>query len=242
MKLEELITVAKRYEDALHEHTVINHSAPAHTSIDICSHLHAEVSELFNVLRRKKAEHEGMTYEEGIIDELQDILCIWALAVNLLVPDADVNRMIENCTKLFRTVALKKRGTDIGETIQQIQKGGEPKSVKVDNLSWEPSSSVKEGGAMFKYLYKDEQKGLTTLFKFEKEGIPYNPFKLNGSANYFVMEGTLYMAGKEHKLNTFIHCNDGTIIDPVAIEVPCVVLCVYEKSDYIKAKIDRRSI
>lgn len=230
MKLQELITIAKRYEDALHEHTEIDHNAPAHTSVDICSHLHAEVSELFNVLRRKKAEHEELTYEEGIIDELQDILCIWALAVNLLVPNADVDGMIENCTKLFRAVALKKKGMDIGKTTQ-------PKdvlSLKVDDLPWEPSRSIEEGGAMFKWLYKDEQKGLVTWFRFEKEDIPYATFMLNGSANYFVVEGNLYMAGKEHSSGTYIHCDDGTIIDPVAKQVPCVVLCVYEKSDYIK--------
>lgn len=230
MKLQELITVAKRYEDALHEHTEIDHNAPVHTSVDICSHLHAEVSELFNVIRRKQAEHEGMTYEKGIIDELQDILCIWALAVNLLVPDANIDRMIENCAKLFKVVALKKKGTDIEESIQPK----EVLSLKVDDLPWKPSSSIKEGVAMFKYLYKDEQKGMVTWFRFEKEGIPYTPFILNGSADYFVMEGALYMAGKKHPAGTFIHCDDGTIIDPVAMEVPCVVLCVYEKSDYIK--------
>lgn len=54
-----------------------------------------------------------MTYEDGIIHELQDILCIWSLAVNLWAPNADVNRMIENSADMFRVVAKKKKGIDI---------------------------------------------------------------------------------------------------------------------------------
>lgn len=120
MKLQALIKIAKNYEDALHEHTRYDQSDPP-TNVDICAHLHAEVSELFNVIRRKKAEHEGMSYEEGVLDELQDILCVWSLAVNLLVPNADVDKMIQNSAEMFRVVAKKKKGIDIGAPISSQQ-------------------------------------------------------------------------------------------------------------------------
>jgi NTP pyrophosphatase (non-canonical NTP hydrolase) len=113
MNLQKLIQIAKSYEDALQEHNVIDHAAPPNTHVDICAHLHAEVSELFYVLRKKQSEHEELTYEEGIIDELQDILCLWALAVNLLAPNADTDTMIRNCADMFKVVAKKKKGVDL---------------------------------------------------------------------------------------------------------------------------------
>jgi len=229
MNLDKLITMAKKYEDALHEHTEINHSAPANTNVDICSHLHGEVSELFNVIRRKKAEHDGMTYEEGILDELQDILCIWALAVNLLAPNANIDKMIDNCTNLFKVVALKKKGVDIGA----ISPSEETVIAKVDELPWEKSEHEVEG-LNFKWLYKNEQNGLVTWFNLGKEEVAYPPFILNGYAHYFVIDGILSMVGKEHPKGTFIHCDDGTIIDPIAKQSPCVVLCIYEKNTYWK--------
>jgi NTP pyrophosphatase (non-canonical NTP hydrolase) len=231
MKLQELIKIAKMYEDALHEHTKIDHKAPAHTNVDICSHLHAEVSELFNVIRRKKAEHEGMTYEEGILDELQDILCIWALAVNLLAPDADIDKIIENSTQLFRSVAKKKKDVDLRFVCEPKQM----LSINTNDISWEPSVTGKPGLTK-KMLYKDNQNGIVVLFKFEGINNSYPSFVLNGYADYYVMTGTLRMTGKEHLPSTFIHCDDGTLIDPVATDVPCVVLCNYEKTNYRKKR------
>lgn len=228
MKLQDLIAVAKKYEDALQEHKKIDHNAPVHTDVDICSHLHAEVSELFNVLRRKKAEHDGMSYEDGIIDELQDILCIWSLAVNLLAPNADIDKMIQNSADMFKVVAKKKKGVDIG-TATSLSK---MISKKVDDIAWEPSSTGKAGLSK-KMLYKDGQNGVATFFKFE-DLVAYPTFILDGYARYYVIEGSLRMAGKEHLSGTFIHCDDGTLIDPVPTKAPCIVLCNYEKMNYRK--------
>lgn len=85
-------------------------------------------------------------------------------------------------------------------------------------------------------LYKDEQQGAVTFFRFE-DIVAYPTFTLNGYARYYVIKGSLRMAGKEHFPGTFIHCDDGTLIDPVPTEAPCIVLCNYEKMNFRKVKI-----
>lgn len=205
MDLQDLIVVAKKYEDALQEHKIVDHNAQAHTDVDICSHLHAEVSELFNVIRRKKAEHEGMSYEDGIIDELQDILCIWSLAVNLLAPNADVDKMIQNSADMFKIVAKKKKGVD-------IESSTSPKQVTVkhiDDIAWEPSATG-QAGLSKKMLYRDDRNGVVTFFKFE-DVVAYPTFVLSGYASYYVIEGSMRMAGKEHFAGTFIHCDERSL-------------------------------
>ena len=106
MSPEELRQVAIRYEQITKEHR--KPPELPNREVDICGHLHAEVSELFNVLRKKKGQHEGMSYEEGILDELADILCIWSCAVNLLAPATDVGAIVENAAHIFQQVAIKK--------------------------------------------------------------------------------------------------------------------------------------
>jgi NTP pyrophosphatase (non-canonical NTP hydrolase) len=227
MNLQKLIQIAKSYEDALQEHTIIDHDAIPHTHVDICSHLHAEVTELFNVIRKKKAEHEGMTYEEGIIDELQDILCIWSLAVNLLAPKADTDAMIRNCAEMFKIVAKKKKGVEL--------EGSQAPTVVAATESaipWEPSVT-QVAGLKKKMLLSDHDKGVATYFQFENE-VQYPSFVLNGSARYFVLDGSIKMCGQEHPKGTFMHCEDGTTIDPFPTKAPCNVLCIYEKTNYRK--------
>jgi len=111
MELKQLLETARRYEIATNEHRHPQCYNVPHREVDICGHLHAEVTELFNVLRRRKADHEGMSFQEGVVDELSDILCIWCCAVNLLAPEA-LDEILTKADGIFVRVARKKAGNE----------------------------------------------------------------------------------------------------------------------------------
>ena len=103
--------------------------------------------------------------------------------------------------------------------------------LNTNKIAWQPSKTGIEG-IKVKILYEDDAKGLVTLVKFEGPN-RYPSFILNGYAHYIVLKGILYMSGKKHSEGTFIHCDDGMLIDPEAKGI-CTVLCIYQKKDYKK--------
>ncbi|MBC8459440.1 MAG: hypothetical protein H8D67_15735 [Deltaproteobacteria bacterium] len=110
MELNELYQIAKQYEKLGQEHTNIDYSQQMHKDIDICAHLHHEVSELWDAIRKQKPK-------EDIIDELCDILGVWMVAVykveEHLGESIDVNELVRFTADIVRGVAKRKFNVEI---------------------------------------------------------------------------------------------------------------------------------
>jgi len=113
MTIDSLLEMAGRYEAATKQHRTLETYAQANREVDVCGHLHTQVSQLFNVVRRRKPEHKGMSIEESILDELADILCLWCCAIRVLAPGASVQEIIERAGRVFVDQAREKSGKEI---------------------------------------------------------------------------------------------------------------------------------
>ena len=88
-------------------------AAPPNTGVDICAHLHHEVSEPWDVLRGRedgRLKERGYTREEGAVERLGSILAVWLGARELIVPEMTVDEICRAAAEVIRRSAGAKFG------------------------------------------------------------------------------------------------------------------------------------